>query len=62
MCFSLQADLVAGAALVPIAVLSLREVRTRRELPFALLPALFCVHQLSRPSSGSASTDASLTG
>lgn len=46
MCFSLQADLVAGAVLAPIAVLSLREVRTRRELPFALLPTVFCVHQL----------------
>lgn len=46
VCFSLQADLVAGAVLAPIAVLSLREVRTRRELPFALLPTVFCVHQL----------------
>lgn len=46
VCFSVQADLVAGAVLAPIAVLSLREVRTRRELPFALLPTVFCVHQL----------------
>ncbi|MEO6958002.1 MAG: DUF6629 family protein [Antricoccus sp.] len=46
VCFSLQADLVAGVVLAPIAVLSLREVRTRRELPFALLPTVFCVHQL----------------
>jgi len=29
------------------AVLSLREVRNRREVPFALLPALFAAHQLT---------------
>ena len=46
MCFSVQADLVAGVVLIPIAALSLHEVRTPRELPFALLPAVFCVHQL----------------
>ncbi len=45
MCFSVQADLTAGAVLVPVAVASLREVRCRRELPFALLPALFALHQ-----------------
>ncbi|OBK27629.1 hypothetical protein A5634_22445 [Mycobacterium asiaticum] len=45
MCFSATADLVAGAALVPIAVLSLREVKHWRELPFALLPTVFAVHQ-----------------
>jgi len=31
--------------LVPVAALSLREVKHRRELPFALLPAIFVVHQ-----------------
>jgi uncharacterized membrane protein len=41
----MTADLVAGTALIPVAVLSLREVRHRRELPFALLPALFAAHQ-----------------
>lgn len=41
----MTADLVAGTALVPVAVLSLREVEHRRELPFALLPAIFAVHQ-----------------
>lgn len=45
MCFSLEADVVAGLALVPVGVLSLREVRCRREIPFALLPALFATHQ-----------------
>lgn len=46
MCFSLEADLAVGTALLPIAVLSLREVRHLRELPFASLPLLFAVHQL----------------
>ena len=46
MCFSLEADLVAGAALLPVAVVSLREVRRVREIPFAALPLLFALHQL----------------
>jgi hypothetical protein len=46
MCFSLTADLVTGTALLPIAALSLREVKHRRELLFALLPTVFAVHQL----------------
>lgn len=37
---------MVGTALVPVAVLSLREVRCRRELPFASLPAIFALHQL----------------
>lgn len=41
----MTADLVAGTALIPVAALSLREVRKPRELPFALLPAIFAVHQ-----------------
>lgn len=46
MCFSPQADLVAGAVLLPLAALSLREVRSVREVPFASLPLLFAAHQL----------------
>ncbi len=46
VCFSATADLAVGAALVPVAVASLREVKHRRELPFALLPAVFAAHQL----------------
>lgn len=46
MCFSVQADLVVGVALIPVAALSLREVRAWRELPFALLPTVFSAHQL----------------
>lgn len=46
MCFSVEADVVAGLLLLPVGVLSLREVRRPRELPFASLPLLFAVHQL----------------
>lgn len=46
MCFSTEADLVAGVALLPVAALSLREVRCAREVPFAALPLLFAAHQL----------------
>ncbi|MGD9959262.1 DUF6629 family protein [Nocardioides sp.] len=47
MCFSVQADVIAGAVLLPMAVVSLREVRQVRELPFASLPLLFALHQLT---------------
>jgi Family of unknown function (DUF6629) len=43
--FSMTADLVAGTALLPVAALSLREVKYPRELPFALLPTIFSLHQ-----------------
>lgn len=46
MCFSVQADLTAGVILLPVAALSLREVRHAREVPFAALPLLFALHQL----------------
>lgn len=46
MCFSTTADLVAGGALTPVAVASLRQVRAAREIPFAALPAVFAIHQL----------------
>lgn len=41
----MTADLVVGTALVPVAVATLREVKHWRELPFALLPTVFAVHQ-----------------
>lgn len=47
MCFSTEADLVAGIALLPVAALSLREVRCWREVAFAALPLLFAAHQLT---------------
>lgn len=46
MCVSLQADLAAGLVVLPLAVVSLREVRHGREVPFAILPLLFALHQL----------------
>ncbi len=46
MCFSTEADLIAGAVLLPVGALSLREVRCAREVPFAALPLLFALHQL----------------
>jgi hypothetical protein len=46
MCFSVQADLVAGAVLLPVGLFTLREVRHPREIPFASLPLLFALHQL----------------
>lgn len=46
MCFSPAADLAVGAALLPVGVAALREVRCRREIPFALLPVVFAAHQL----------------
>ncbi|MBM9460835.1 hypothetical protein JK386_13070 [Nocardioides sp. zg-536] len=47
MCFSVAADVTAGVVLLPVAAVSLREVRTLRELPFASLPLLFALHQLT---------------
>lgn len=45
MCFSATADLVVGVALVPVAIAALHEVKHWREIPFALLPTVFAVHQ-----------------
>ncbi|WP_232068871.1 DUF6629 family protein [Mycobacterium mantenii] len=41
----MTADLVVGTALVPVAAATLREVKHWREVPFALLPAVFAAHQ-----------------
>lgn len=46
MCFSPEADVVAGLVLLPVGVAALREVRHVREVPFASLPLLFALHQL----------------
>jgi hypothetical protein len=46
VCFSVESDLAVGLALLPVGALSLREVRTVRELPFASLPLVFAAHQL----------------
>ena len=42
----MQPDIVAGVALLPVAAVSLKEVRHVREVPFASLPLVFAVHQL----------------
>lgn len=46
MCFSFEADLVAGAILLPLGVATLRAAKTPRELPLASLPIVFAAHQL----------------
>ena len=46
MCFSPQADFVAGAAVAGVGVETLRHVRARRELIVGALPLLFGVHQV----------------
>ncbi len=46
MCLSAEADLVAGIVVSGAGIEALRRVRSRRNLPLALLPLLFGVHQL----------------
>lgn len=46
MCFSPQADLIAGIAIAGVGVETLRRVRARRELIVGALPLLFGLHQL----------------
>jgi hypothetical protein len=46
VCFSVEADLVAGAVVLPMAAVSLHEVRHVREVLFASVPLLFALHQL----------------
>lgn len=46
MCFSMEADLVAGATIVPLGVLTLSHVREAREVPLASVPLLLGLHQL----------------
>lgn len=46
MCFSFEADLVAGAVLLPLGVATLRAAKRPREYPLASLPLVFAAHQL----------------
>jgi hypothetical protein len=46
VCFSPQADFIAGAAVAGVGIQTLRCVRARRELIVGALPLLFGVHQL----------------
>lgn len=47
MCFSATASFAAGTALIAVGGVSLRRSRGKAELPFALVPLLFGVQQLS---------------
>jgi len=46
MCFSAEADLVAGVVVTGLGVDAVRQVRHRREVALAALPLLFGAHQL----------------
>lgn len=46
MCFSPEADVVAGVVIGAVAVAALSTRPSRRDLPLALLPALLAVHSL----------------
>lgn len=47
MCFSATADFVSAAGIGVVAVATATQVRTARDVPFAALPALFALHQLT---------------
>lgn len=47
MCFSATASFSAGAVLLGLGVLTLKSSRRPRELPFAAIPLLFAIQQLS---------------
>jgi hypothetical protein len=47
VCFSAEADFVSGAVIGTVGVMTLTEVEDRRELPLALLPLAFALHQIT---------------
>ncbi len=47
MCFSAPASFIAGTALSAIGFVALRNTRVRSELPFAMIPLLFGIQQLT---------------
>lgn len=47
MCFSAEADFVAGAAISVVGVATLTEARAPKELPLAILPLAFGLHQVT---------------
>jgi len=47
MCFSATASFSAGAVLLGLGALTLKSARRPRELPFAAIPLLFAIQQLS---------------
>lgn len=46
MCFSAQASFVAGVGLLGLGSVTVKRVRTSKELPFAAIPLLFGIQQL----------------
>ncbi len=47
MCFSAPASFIAGTALSVIGVAALRKTRAKSEIPFAMIPFLFGIQQLT---------------
>ena len=47
MCFSATASFSAGAVLLGLGTLTLKSAHRRREMPFAAIPLLFAIQQLS---------------
>ena len=47
MCFSAEADLVAGLVVGAVAIDALRHAQTRAQLPLAAVPLVFSVHHLT---------------
>lgn len=47
MCFSATASFAAGGFLLGLGTLTLKSARGRREIPFAAIPLLFAIQQLS---------------
>jgi hypothetical protein len=47
MCFSAAASLIAGTALSGFGVAALTKTQARNEIPFAMIPLLFGIQQLS---------------
>ena len=48
MCFSAEADFVSGAVIGAIGIATLTKVDRPRELPLAVLPLAFALHQVAR--------------
>lgn len=46
MCFSATASFAAGAGLLVVGAITLRQARRRAEMPFAAIPLLFGIQQL----------------
>ena len=47
MCFSAEADLVAGVVVTAVGIDAIQRVRAPKEIPLAALPLLFGLHQLT---------------